>query len=113
MKIRDSLYKKLRKKTHNMAQISQKHKKYRNLIITLQRRSKEIYFQNFFLTNQQNIKKTWKGIKDILAISKKKPPQLIISLIKVNNAQVTKTRQTRFVTFIQTLEKQLRKNTSI
>ena len=68
MKIRDSLYKKLAKKTHNMAQISQKHKKYRNLIITLQRRSKEIYFQNFFLTNQQNIEKTWKRIKDILAI---------------------------------------------
>ena len=57
MKIRDSLYKKLAKKTHNMAQISQKHKKYKNLIITLQRRKKKVAFQNFFLTNQQIIKK--------------------------------------------------------
>ena len=31
-----------------------------------------MYFQNFFETNKNDVKKTWKGIKNILAVSKKK-----------------------------------------
>ena len=42
------------------------------MIITLQRRSKENYFQNYFKQHKCDIKKTWNGIKNILAISKKK-----------------------------------------
>ena len=73
MKIRDSLYKKIVKKDNpQREEILVKYKKYRNSIVTLQRKSKEMYFQNFFETNKNDVKKTWKGIKNILAVSKKK-----------------------------------------
>ena len=75
MRIRDALYKKLTKKNltpQNKILVSEKYKKYRNLIVTLQRRSKQNYFQNYFEKNKCDVKKTWCGIRNILAISKKK-----------------------------------------
>ena len=73
MKIRDSLYKKtLNKDNPHRDDILVRYKKYRNLIVTLQRKSKELYFQSYFEKNKNDVKKTWKGIKSILAISKKK-----------------------------------------
>ena len=74
MKTRDSLYKKLTAKENllNKQLTFENHRKYRNIIVTLLRRSKENYFQKFFEKNKADIKKTWKGIKNILSISKKK-----------------------------------------
>ena len=75
MKMRDSLYKELTKKNDNILEkrnISIRYKKYRNMIITLQRRARENYFQNYFEKNKSDIKKTWNGIRNILAINKKK-----------------------------------------
>ena len=75
MRVRDSLYKKLTNNKKNLLEnknISDKHKKYRNLIVTLLRKSKENYFRSYFERNKENVKKTWQGIKNILSISKKK-----------------------------------------
>ena len=75
MKKRDLLYKKLTKKNDNPLEkrtISLNYKKYRNLIITLLKRSKANYFQNYFEENKNDVKKTWNGIRNILAVSKKK-----------------------------------------
>ena len=45
-----------------------RYKKYRNLIVTLLRQSKAMLF---FEENNNNIKKTWNGIRSIVNISKK------------------------------------------
>ena len=42
------------------------------MIVTLLRRSKENYYKSYFDKNKTDIKKTWDGIRDILAVSKKK-----------------------------------------
>ena len=52
--------------------LSLRYKKYRNLIVTLLRRSRENYFKSYFEKNKNDVKKTWNGIRTILAISKKK-----------------------------------------
>ena len=65
MKKRDSLYKKLTGKNYNPLEsrkISFEYKKYRNLIITLLKRSKGNYFQGYFTENKNDVKKTWNGI---------------------------------------------------
>ena len=74
MQIRDSLFKNLSiEKNSNMIKpIYLRHKIYRNMIVTLLRRSKENYYKNYFDKNKTDIKKTWDGIRDILAVSKKK-----------------------------------------
>ena len=75
MRVRDALYKKLTKKNLNVQNkilISEKYKKYRNLILTLQRKSKQNYYQHFFEKNKSDVKKVWSGIRNILAVSKKK-----------------------------------------
>ena len=41
------------------------------MIVTLQRSARENYFQNDFEKNKSDIKKTWNGIRNILAIKKK------------------------------------------
>ena len=71
MKKRDLLYKNLTSKNDNPVEhrsISFEYKKYRNLIVTLLKRSKENYFQNYFEKNKNDVKKTWNGIRNILAV---------------------------------------------
>ena len=70
MKKRDQYYKVF---AHNRdVEIQKMYKLYRNMIITLTRRSKQNYYANFFTENQTNIKKTWDGIRNIINISKGK-----------------------------------------
>ena len=40
-----------------------KFKEYRNLLSTLLKRSKQSYFTNYFQTDINDLKNTWKGIK--------------------------------------------------
>ena len=47
------------------------------------KKSKNIYYNEFFEVNNNNIKKTWEGIRSIINISKSKMPS--VSQIKVNN----------------------------
>ena len=48
----------------------QKYKIHRNMLSTLMKRSKTNYFTNFFNENINNIKNTWKGIKNLISNSK-------------------------------------------
>ena len=44
------------------------YKTLRNQIVSLIRISKKLYFQKYFTENSNNIRKTWKGIKNIINI---------------------------------------------
>jgi hypothetical protein len=46
-------------------------KSYRNLIVTLLRKSKKKYFTDYFEEHRQNMKKTWDGIRNLINVSKK------------------------------------------
>ena len=43
-----------------------KYKKYRNLLSTLMKKSKQAYYDKYFERNWNNIKNTWKGIKSLI-----------------------------------------------
>ena len=90
IKVRNSLYKQMA--INNSPEITSKYKQYRNLIVTLQKRSKELYYKSFFEKNKNDIKKTWKGIKNILSVSKKNAPPLNILSTRTKYAQVIKKR---------------------
>ena len=45
-----------------------KYKKYRNLLSTLMKKSKQAYFDKYFERNWNNIKNTWKGIKSLISL---------------------------------------------
>ena len=42
------------------------YKKYRNLLSTLMKKSKQAYYDRYFEKNWKNIKNTWKGIKSFI-----------------------------------------------
>ena len=49
-------------------EIHTNYKKYRNLLSTLMKRSKQAYFDIYFEANWNNIKNTWKGIKSLITL---------------------------------------------
>ena len=53
-----------------------KYKQYRNLLLTLVKRSKQSYFTNYFQTNINDLKNTWKAIK--VPISSNSVPSPVI-----------------------------------
>ena len=53
------------------------YKTYRNMIVILIRKSKKDHYAKFFQENQQNLKKTWDGICELINVTKK-------SSIKIN-----------------------------
>ena len=44
------------------------YKKYRNLLSTLMKKSKQAYYDKYFERNWNNIKSTWKGIKSMISL---------------------------------------------
>ena len=44
------------------------YKKYRNLLSTLMKKSKQAYYDKYFERNWNNIKDTWKGIKSLISL---------------------------------------------
>jgi len=59
-----------------------KFKFYRNKLNRLIKVSKKNYYQNYFSTNRSNIKKTWKGIKEIIGFkngNSSVPPKIVTS----------------------------------
>ena len=44
------------------------YKKYTNLLSTLMKKSKQAYYDKYFESNWNNIKKTWKGIKSLISL---------------------------------------------
>ena len=82
MGVRDKYYKfqKTEKDVKIKSELLQLYKRYRNMIVTLLRKSKQNYYTAYFLENQSNMKKTWDGIRTIINVSKKKtsPPTKLI-----------------------------------
>ena len=48
-----------------------KYKKYRNLLSTLMKKSKQAYYDKYFARNWNNIKSTWKEIKSLISLKTK------------------------------------------
>ena len=44
------------------------YKKYRNLLSTIMKKSKQAYYDKYFEKNWNNIKNTWKGIKSLISL---------------------------------------------
>ena len=44
------------------------YKKYKNLLSTLMKKSKQAYYDKYFERNWNNIKNTWKGIKSLISL---------------------------------------------
>ena len=63
------------------------HEKYRNLLSTLLKESKQIYYTKYFESNWNNIRNTWKGIKTIISI--KNITTTIPHSIEFNNRTIT------------------------
>ena len=45
-----------------------KYKKYRNLLFTLMKKSKQAYYDKYFERKWNNIKNTWKGTKSLISL---------------------------------------------
>ena len=43
-------------------------KRYRNLLSNLMKKSRQAYYDKYFLKNWKNIKNTWKGIKSLISL---------------------------------------------
>ena len=69
------------------AECHEKYKKYRNLLSTLLKKSKQIYYTKYFASNWNNIRNTWKGIKTIISIEN--ITTTIPHSIEFNNRTVT------------------------
>ena len=63
------------------------YKTYRNLLSTLMKQSKQIYYTKYFENNWNNIKNTWKGIKTIISI--KNITSTVPHSIEFNNRTIT------------------------
>ena len=75
MKKRDTFYKDFIKEKNpvNKERLHRIYKSYRNLIVTLLRKSKIKYYTEYFAKHNNNIKKTWDGIRELINLSKKSP----------------------------------------
>ena len=65
----------------------EKYKQYRNLISTVLKRSKSLYFTKFFNDSLNNLKNTWKGIQNLIPL--KSASHSSPSSIYYNNKTVT------------------------
>ena len=103
MKVRDKLSKsRARAKDPQIkSELSEKYKRYRNMIVTLLKQSKNNYYSSYFLLKQSNIKKTWDGIRNVINVSKNKnftPTKLIYNNeTKVSNIDIAESLNDFFV----------------
>ncbi|XP_057292033.1 uncharacterized protein LOC130614615 [Hydractinia symbiolongicarpus] len=72
---RDRLYKSLIKAKDPLIKsaLNDQYKQYRNLIVSLCRRSKKMFYASYFNNNLVNIYKVWKGINSIISTKQSKP----------------------------------------
>ena len=85
MRLRDKIFRSLRK--DNTDAKKSLYKKFRNRVVLELKNSKTAYFQNYFLTNKQNMKLLWSGIKSIISV--KTSTSFSVKKIKDNNGNVT------------------------
>ena len=60
------------KNPENKQTIFQEFKLYRNMLVILIRKSKKNHFNKYFSDNIKSLKKTWKGIKNIIQLKNNK-----------------------------------------
>ena len=74
MRKRDNLFKSMAREKDFVLklEISKSYKLYCNMIVTLLKQSKKNYYSSYFTENQNNVKKTWGGIRNLINVSKKK-----------------------------------------
>ena len=92
IKRRDNLHKRYIKANDIDAknEYFRQYKELRNRIVTLCRVSKKAYYHKYFNDNANNIKNTWKGIKQIININNKRSNQ--VSSLLLNNEVITDTK---------------------
>ena len=110
MGVRDTLYKSWSSEKDPIfkEQIFRLYKRYRNMIITLLRKSKSNYYSHFFVHYQNNVKKTWDGIRNLINVSRKKnssPTKLIYkNEEKVTNIDMAESLNDFFVNIGSSVE---------
>ena len=57
-------------KTHNL-DTEYLYKKFRNKVVSEIRKSRNDYYNNYFITHKNNMKKLWSGIRSIINVSSK------------------------------------------
>ena len=86
-----------------------KFKKYRNLILTLSRKSKDSYFKSFFEEHKKNGLKIWQGINELVKKKPTKRPEPkslhINKRIETNNLKIA----SEFNSFLIQLQRRLMK----
>ena len=87
--VKNKLLKKLinKKDPQIKAECHEKYKKYRNLLSTLLKESKQIYCTKYYESNWNNIRNTWKRIKTIISI--KNITTTIPHSVEFNNRTIT------------------------
>ena len=90
-----------------------KYKKYRNLLSTLMKKSKQAYYDKYFEKNWNNIKNTWKGIKS--PISLKTVASSVPSVLSLDNGDtitnpcdIANTFNNYFASIAETTKKSLK-----
>ena len=116
MKKRDKLSKQRarEKDFETKNEISGKYKLYRNMIVILLKMSKNNYYSAFFLQNQDNVKKTWDGIRALINVSKKRgtlPSEIVYqNEIKNSSIDIAESLNYFFVSIGSTLEEKIPKS---
>ena len=88
-------------------------KKYRNLLSTLTKKSKQAYYDEYFERNWNNIKNTWKGIKSLISL--KTVASNVPTVLSLDNGDtitnpydIANTFNNYFVSIAETKEKSIK-----
>ena len=86
------------------------YKKYRNLLTTVMKKSKQVYYDKYFEKNWNNIKNTWIGIKSLISL--KTVASSVPTLLSLDNGDtitnpydLTKAFNNYFVSIAETTKK--------
>ena len=113
IKIKNKLYKKYCRAKDELRKVNLLYsfKSYRNLIITLIKKSKKIHYKEFFNNNKKDLVNTWKGIKSIINInsnSNNQPTCLNVEGKTITNStEIANSFNTFFSTIAQKIEHKL------
>ena len=91
------------------------YKKYRNLLSTLMKKSKQAYYDKYFERNWNNIKNTWKGIKSLISL--KSVASSVPTVLSLDNGDtitnpydIANTFNNYFASIAETTKKDIRIN---
>ena len=75
------------KNSQNKLLLHETFKRYRNMLTTLTKKSKQNHFNKYFANNKNNLQKTWSGIKSIINVSA--PKTKIPEALELNGKTIT------------------------